>query len=64
MSLLALTQEDLDEICRTTDWSAELAAAVARYDATPRWRFIRRHVHAQAIESCLWFVAAQEAGRL
>lgn len=52
-----------DEL-RRTDWAEELAAATARYNATPRWRFFYRRAHRHAIESCLWFLEQQEAGRL
>lgn len=65
MILLGMvTEADLDRTIRETDWSAELATASARYEATPWWRPWRRRAHLRAVESALWFLTYQEAGRL
>jgi hypothetical protein len=54
----------LDDIVRTTDWAVELQEAIARYSATPSWRFLRRRIHLEAVHSALGFLEQQEAGRL
>lgn len=48
---------------RTVDWWAEHEAAMARYDATPRWRWRRRRIHKQAARSAMWLLLTDDQER-